>query len=115
MLTTATSGPSPATSTSRTLARATPGWPSSGGPDDRFVFPEEGSIIWTDNMLIPKGAQHKAAAEAMIDFVYDVENAARLALYIYYISPVKGVGDEIAETDEELAANPLPFPPADVP
>ncbi|HLA16368.1 MAG TPA: spermidine/putrescine ABC transporter substrate-binding protein [Candidatus Limnocylindrales bacterium] len=87
---------------------------SSGGPDDRFVFPEEGSIIWTDNMLIPKGAQHKAAAEAMIDFVYDVENAARLALYIYYISPVKGVGDEIAKTDPELGDNPLLFPPAEI-
>jgi spermidine/putrescine transport system substrate-binding protein len=87
---------------------------SSGGEDDRFVFPDEGSIIWTDNMLIPKGAQHKAAAEAMIDFVYGVENAARLAAWIYYISPVKGAGDEIAKTDEELAANPLLFPPADV-
>ena len=87
---------------------------SSGGPDDRFVFPEEGSIIWTDNMLIPKGAQHKAAAEAMIDFVYDVANAARLAAWIYYISPVKGAGEEIAKTDEELAANELLFPPAEI-
>jgi len=87
---------------------------SSGGDDDRFVFPDEGSIIWTDNMLIPKGAQHKAAAEAMIDFVYEVPNAARLAAWIYYISPVKGAGDEIAKTDEDLAANPLLFPPDDV-
>ena len=87
---------------------------SSGGDDDRFVFPEEGSIIWTDNMLIPKGAQHKAAAEAMIDFVYDVPNAARLAAWIYYISPVKGAGEEIAKTDEELAANELLFPPAEI-
>ncbi|MEW5989874.1 MAG: spermidine/putrescine ABC transporter substrate-binding protein [Chloroflexota bacterium] len=87
---------------------------SSGGPDDRFVFPEEGSIIWTDNMLIPKGAQHKAAAEAMIDFVYDVANAARLAAWIYYISPVKGAGEEIAKTDPELAANELLFPPAEI-
>ncbi|MES2209092.1 MAG: spermidine/putrescine ABC transporter substrate-binding protein [Chloroflexota bacterium] len=87
---------------------------SSGGEDDRFDFPEEGSIIWTDNMLIPKGAQHKAAAEAMIDFVYDVKNAARLAAWIYYISPVKGVADEIAKTDPDTAANPLLFPPADI-
>ena len=59
---------------------------SSGGEDDRFAFPVEGTIIWTDNMLIPKGAKHKGAAEAMIDFVYDVKNAARLAAWIYYIS-----------------------------
>ena len=87
---------------------------SSGGEDDRFVFPEEGSIIWTDNMLIPKGAKHKAAAEAMIDFVYDVANAARLAAWIYYISPVKGAGEEIAKTDPDTAANPLLFPPSEI-
>ena len=87
---------------------------SSGGDDDRFVYPTEGSIIWTDNMLIPKGAQHKRAAEAMIDFVYDVDNAARLAAWIYYISPVKGVAEVIAAEDAELAANPLLFPPAEV-
>lgn len=86
---------------------------SSGGEDDRFVYPEEGSIIWTDNMLIPKGAKHKAAAEAMMDFVYDVKNAARLAAWIYYISPVKGVAEEIAKTDPELAANELLFPSAE--
>ncbi len=87
---------------------------SSGGEDDRFVYPTEGSIIWTDNMQIPKGAAHKRAAEAMIDFVYDVDNAARLAAWIYYISPVKGVADVIRATDAELAENPLLFPPADV-
>ncbi|MCJ7711274.1 MAG: spermidine/putrescine ABC transporter substrate-binding protein [Chloroflexi bacterium] len=87
---------------------------SSGGDDDRFVYPTEGSIIWTDNMQIPKGAVHKAAAEAMIDFVYDVGNAARLAAWIYYISPVKGVADFIRSTDAELADNPLLFPPPDV-
>ena len=46
----------------------------------------------------------------MIDFVYDVKNAARLAAWIYYISPVKGAGEEIAKTDAELAANELLFP-----
>ena len=29
---------------------------SSGGDDDRFVYPDEGSMIATDNMIIPKGA-----------------------------------------------------------
>ena len=87
---------------------------SSGGEDDRFIYPAEGSIIWTDNMLIPKGAKHKAAAEAMIDFVYDVKNAARLAAWIYYISPVKGVAEEIKKTDPDLASNELLFPPADI-
>jgi spermidine/putrescine transport system substrate-binding protein len=87
---------------------------SSAGPDDVFAFPEEGSMIWTDNMLIPKGAVNKYTAELMIDWVYDVERAARLANFIYYISPVKGVDEAIVELDPEAGSNPLLFPPADV-
>jgi len=87
---------------------------SSGGEDDRFVYPSEGSAIWTDNMIIPKGAENKYTAELMIDFVYDVDRAARLANFIYYISPVKGVEEAIKKLDPEAAENPLLFPPADV-
>jgi spermidine/putrescine transport system substrate-binding protein len=87
---------------------------SSGGDDDRFIYPDEGSNIATDNMIIPKGAQHKYTAELMIDWVYDVPRAARLANFIYYISPVKGVAEAIKELDPEAATNPLLFPPADV-
>lgn len=87
---------------------------SSAGENDVFVFPEEGSMIWTDNMIIPKGAANKVTAELMIDWVYDVERAARLAAFIYYISPVKGVADAIVELDDTAADNPLLFPPADV-
>jgi len=87
---------------------------SSGGEDDRFVYPAEGSNIATDNMMIPKGAQHKYTAELMMDWVYDVKRAARLANFIYYISPVKGVAEAIKELDAEVATNPLLFPPADV-
>ncbi len=87
---------------------------SSGGEDDRFVYPAEGSNIATDNMMIPKGAQHKYTAELMMDWVYDVTRAARLANFIYYISPVKGVAEAIKALDPEAATNPLLFPPADV-
>jgi len=87
---------------------------SSGGPDDRFVYPDEGSMIWTDNMIIPKGAANKLNAERMIDWVYDVKRAARLAAFIYYISPVKGVQEAIVELDPEAAENPLLFPPPEV-
>lgn len=71
-------------------------------------------MIWTDNMIIPKGAQNKYTAELMINWVYDVDRAARLANYIYYISPVKGVEEAILELDPELEGNELLFPPNDV-
>lgn len=87
---------------------------SSGGENDVFVYPDEGSMIWTDNMLIPKGATNKYTAELMMDFVFDVDRAARLANFIYYISPVKGVAEAITELDPEAGDNPLLFPPDDV-
>ncbi|MET1231321.1 MAG: spermidine/putrescine ABC transporter substrate-binding protein [Candidatus Limnocylindrales bacterium] len=87
---------------------------NSGGPDDRFVYPKEGLVASTDNMLIPKGAAHKDAALAMIDHLYDVAIAARLSAGIKYISPVFGADEAIAAIDPELATNPLIFPPPDV-
>ncbi len=75
---------------------------SSAGPDDVFVYPDEGSNIWTDNMLIPKGAPNKYTAELMMDWVYDVDRAARLANFIYYISPVTGVDEAIKALDPEV-------------
>ncbi len=87
---------------------------SSGGEDDRFIFPEEGTLIWTDNMMIPKGAPNKYTAELMMDWVYDPKVAADIAAYVYYVSPVKGADEEIKKLDASLATNPLLFPPADV-
>jgi spermidine/putrescine transport system substrate-binding protein len=87
---------------------------SSGGPDDQFIFPEEGTMIWTDNMLIPKGAANKYTAELMMDYVYDPPIAAQVADYIYYVSPVDGIKEEIAKLDPGAESNPLLFPPPEV-
>ena len=88
----------------------------------QFVVPDEGGIIWTDNMAIPKGAQHPNAALAMMNHVYDPEVAAQLAEYIAYVSPVPTAKDiilqhvEEAETGEDaddlrdVAESPLVFP-----
>ena len=65
-------------------------------------------------MMIPKAAKNKYTAELMMDWVYDVNRAARLAAFIYYVSPVKGVADAIKALDDTAATNPLLFPPADV-
>jgi spermidine/putrescine transport system substrate-binding protein len=87
---------------------------SSGGPDDKFIFPEEGTLIWTDNMMIPKGAANKYTAELMMNYVYDPKVAAPIENYIYYVSPVKGCDAELTKIDPSTKDNPLLFPPADV-
>ncbi len=81
-------------------------------PNVKFVIPEEGGMRWADTMVMPKGAVNRDAAAKWMDFVYDPVQAAQITAYVQYISPVKGVQDELAKIDAELAANPLLFPDA---
>jgi spermidine/putrescine transport system substrate-binding protein len=78
-------------------------------PNLTWALPESGGMIWTDNMLIPKGGDAYTASTFM-NFVYDPKIAAQIAAYVNYISPVKGAGDILRETDPEIANNTLIFP-----
>lgn len=78
-----------------------------------FVFPDSGATLWADVFVSPMGATHKKNAEALIDFYYDAENAAELALWVNYITPVVGAKDVAASLDPELAENQLIFPNAE--
>jgi spermidine/putrescine transport system substrate-binding protein len=79
-------------------------------PDIKFVTPEEGLSLWSDNMLVPNGAQHEANAEKWIDFYYDPVNAAKLAAWVNYICPVVGAQQEMEKIDPSLVDNKLIFP-----
>jgi spermidine/putrescine transport system substrate-binding protein len=87
---------------------------SSGTEGDTFQVPDEGVMIWTDNMVIPKGAVNKYTAELMINFVYDPKIAAQIEDYVYYVCPVKGADVEIKKLDPGAESNPLIFPTADI-
>ncbi len=66
--------------------------------DLAYVVPKEGSNIWVDAMVIPKGAQNKANAEAFINFMSRPDIAKMNCEAIWYSSPNKGaielMGDE---------------------
>ncbi|MFI8325397.1 PotD/PotF family extracellular solute-binding protein [Streptomyces sp. NPDC085529] len=79
-------------------------------PDIQYTIPNAGYITSTDNLLVPTKARHKANAEKLIDFYYELPHAAQLAAYINYVCPVDGVKDELAKIDPELAANTLILP-----
>ncbi|WP_330464195.1 spermidine/putrescine ABC transporter substrate-binding protein [Micromonospora zamorensis] len=76
----------------------------------RFVAPDSGVMLYSDNMMVPNKASHKANAEQLINYYYEPAVAARLAAYVNYICPVKGAQAEMEKIDPELAANPLIFP-----
>lgn len=79
-------------------------------PDIQFFIPEEGGISWADTMLIPKGAANIEEAAAWMNFIYDPVEAAQLTAWVQFVSPVKGVQEEVAKIDPELAGNELIFP-----
>ena len=78
-------------------------------PKLEFVIPEAGGMIWTDNMLIPKGGDVFTASTFM-NYVYDPKIAAQIEAYVNYICPVAGAQEEIKAIDASLAANELIFP-----
>src|SRR5215212_3014864 len=81
-------------------------------PDLEFLIPEEGALIWTDNMMMPQRPPHAYAAETMMNYVYDPAVAAKIAAYVNYVTPVVGAQEELAKDDPKLAKNQLIFPNA---
>jgi spermidine/putrescine transport system substrate-binding protein len=79
-------------------------------PDIRFVVPDEGALLWSDNMMVPNKATHKTNAEKLMDYYYQPEVAAELAAWVNYICPVKGAQQAMTKIDPDLAENPLIFP-----
>jgi spermidine/putrescine transport system substrate-binding protein len=99
---------------------------NSGSPDIKFVIPKEGAALWTDNMMIPKGAKHPLDAITYMDYVYRPDVAAKLTAYISYITPVPAAKEQLQaqaakakgedkETLDGVISSPLVFPvPADL-
>jgi spermidine/putrescine transport system substrate-binding protein len=96
---------------------------ASGDPNGiQFVVPEEGALLWTDAMCVPKHAEHPADAIKLMDFVYRPDIAAMIAAYVNYITPVPAAQDELlrmADDEEDateaarlrqVAQSPLVFP-----
>ena len=82
--------------------------------DFQWALPTEGGMLWTDNMVIPKGAANKGQAELWIDFYYNPENAAAVEAWVNYVCPVAGAQDILLADDPEIGNNPLIFPTDDM-
>ena len=81
-------------------------------PGLKWIQPKTGAMIWTDNMLIPKGGDVFTASTFM-NFVYDPKVAAQIEAYVNYICPVKGAEEAMAALDDSLVGNSLIFPSPD--
>jgi spermidine/putrescine transport system substrate-binding protein len=84
----------------------------------KFVVPDEGGIIWVDNLAIPQNAAHPIDAHELMNFVYQPEIAAQMTAWINYISPVPAAQKILQKADDsytrQVANSPLVFPTSEM-
>jgi spermidine/putrescine-binding protein len=76
-----------------------------------YVIPEEGSVIWVDNMAIPADAPNPCTAHTFLNFMMEPENGAALTNYVWYASPNEAAEQYI---ESEILEDPSIYPPEDV-
>jgi spermidine/putrescine transport system substrate-binding protein len=76
-----------------------------------YILPEEGTLLWGDNFIIPKNSPNSYTAHVFVNFLLQPENATTILEYNYYSSPNEGVAELVSE---DLRNNPLIFPPNEV-
>lgn len=73
----------------------------------QYKYPKEGVILWMDNFVIPKNAQHADAAHQFIDFILRPENAQIISEEIGYATPNKAARENMPD---EIKNNPAIYP-----
>jgi spermidine/putrescine transport system substrate-binding protein len=76
-----------------------------------YAVPKEGSNIWFDAAVIPKGARNKEAAEAFINFLCRPDIALRNTLYIGFSTVNTGALENVPQ---EWLDNPAYWPTQDI-
>jgi spermidine/putrescine transport system substrate-binding protein len=72
-----------------------------------YVIPEEGTILWMDNFIIPANANNPRGAELFLNFILQPEIAAQIINESYYPMAVDGTEPFVLP---EILQNPVIFP-----
>lgn len=78
--------------------------------DLQYIYPEEGSVLWIDSFVIPKGAANVAAAHKFIDFMLRAESGKACIEELGYPAPNTAT---LPLLDEKLRNNKIVFPNKD--
>ncbi len=76
-----------------------------------YAIPEEGGVIWADNLCIPKTASSQYTAEVFINYLLRPEVGAAISNYTWYASPNAAATEFI---DAEILEEPAIYPPPEV-
>ena len=67
-----------------------------------YMIPEPAATRWTDNMAIPKGAEHPDNAHKFINYILGAKTGAALSNYTYYNTPNEAALPKIAGALKKL-------------
>lgn len=88
------------------------GLPDSGGREGIvYVIPQEGCVVWQDNLAIPVGAPNAYTAMVFINYLHFPEVAAQNAEWVGYGTPNAAAKEFI---DPEILADEGIYPPPEV-
>jgi spermidine/putrescine-binding protein len=76
-----------------------------------YVIPEEGAVIWTDNLCIPKTSKNPYTAEVFINFLLRPEVGAQVTNYTWFGSPNEAAREFI---NPDILEEPAIYPPPEV-
>ncbi len=82
-----------------------------GFPDAYYFVPQEGGVIWVDNLAIPAKAPNLEAAYKFINYLLDAQIGAQLSNYNQFATPNKAAKAHIKPAD---LANPALYPPEEM-
>lgn len=72
-----------------------------------YIIPQEGTILWMDNFIIPANAQNPRGAEIFLDFILQPEIAGQIVNESYYPMAVDGIEPFVLP---KILQNPVIFP-----
>lgn len=84
---------------------------AKNGVNIAYSIPKEGTMIWFDNMAIPKDAPHPENALKWINFILQPEVEAANSNYVAYANPVPASKEFM---DAEVKDNPAIYPSDEV-
>ncbi len=77
----------------------------------KYVVPKSGSSLWTDTLVIPKGAPNPEAAYKWINFLLQADVAASLVERLSFSTPSE---DSFSLLTQEVRENEILFPSEDI-
>ena len=82
---------------------------ADNGVEISYYAPDEGALMWFDQMAIPADAPNPEAAHAFLNFIMDAQNMAAASNYVYYANGNKASQEFL---EEDVIGDPAIYPDA---